>query len=186
MSLNLVLSALNNMKAHLLLRIKSSLMKTGIIVFLIFVFSLSWAGSVIDFSLPEITTQAEVIVKGKCVGINKNGPFTLVRFLVKEVIKGSKDLREKVLDIKQLGGSIQGYKIYVPGARQFELGEEDILFLIHNYARDTWSILGLSQGAARIWVDPSSEAFVNWKGKDVPVKNFIREIKQCLLSKPGL
>ena len=162
--------------------------KLSLIIIFFFYFScLCFGTTVIKLSLPEMVDKAAVIVKGYCVSIEETEKtFLEVKFSVEEVIKGEKKLKGKTLVIKLPGGSLDGYKLYVPGVRRFKPGEEKILFLTSPDPKGRWSVLGLSEGEVPIFIDPTSgESFVKWEGKNKYLNDFIKEIKGCIPPGPG-
>jgi len=161
--------------------------KLSLIVIFFFYFSCFCFGTtVIKLSLPELVDRASAIVKGRCISVEQTGTaFLKVRFSVEEVIKGETKLRGETLVIKLPGGSLDGYKLYVPGVRKFKPGEEKILFLTSPDPKGRWSVLGLSEGEVPIFIDPTSgESFIKWEGKNKYLNDFIKEIKDCI--PPGL
>lgn len=147
-------------------------------VILFFSFFLCLGTTFIKLSLTEMVKEAKAIVRGHCVAIEEeaDAPFTKVSFYIEEVIKGEVGLEGQTLAIRVPGGSLKGYKVYVPGAERFQVGEEDMVFLTAPDAKGRWSIL--SSGKLPIYMDkPSGQTFIRWQGKERFLNDFLEELE---------
>ena len=150
--------------------------RTVIILFFSFFFCLG--NTFIKLSITEMVKEAKAVVRGNCVAIEEEGnaPFTKVSFYIDEVIKGDKGIKGQTLTIRVPGGSLDGYKVYVPGATKFQLDEKDIVFLTAPDAKGRRSIL--SQGKLPIYMDkPSGKAIIRWQGKEKVLNDFLEELE---------
>lgn len=82
-------------------------------------------------SLDQMTSAAEVVVRGRCLDrttmrTEDGGIESVVRFDVVEVAKGDAG---DVVEVHQLGGELDGTVVVVPGAPLSEAGDEALLFL---------------------------------------------------------
>ena len=106
----------------------------------------------------ELVASAPVIVHGRVVGVrsdwieSRRSIETFVTIEASEYLKG--DLGERVT-IRVPGGQLGRYRTVFVGAPSFQEGDEVVLFLRTADQGTPW-IVGLSQGAFRVAVDPAS------------------------------
>lgn len=116
-------------------------------------------------SLEQMTSASEAVVQARCVDRTAtrgdDGAIeSVVRFEVVDVAKGSPP---PVVEVRQLGGKLDGTEMVVPGAPLSEPGDEALLFLERG-PRGAYRVVGMalgylpvvstSPGASRVRVSP--------------------------------
>jgi hypothetical protein len=121
------------------------------------------ASTVLAMSLEEMSERAETIFVGRVAGsradwnAERTRIYTYVTFDVSRYLKGGSDSR--VATVRLLGGRVGPYLAMVPGAPQFDVGEEVLLFCAGSGARIP-TVLGLSLGKFTVATDASGEKIV--------------------------
>ena len=87
--------------------------------------------SLAPLALEDIAASAVAIVRARCVDATptrrrSGGVDTVARFEVIEAIKGDPG---PIVEVRELGGELQGWRTVVPGAPRSRPGDEAILFL---------------------------------------------------------
>jgi len=82
-------------------------------------------------SLGEMTSVSDTVVRARCIDrtatrTSGGGIESVARFEVLEAVKGNPG---KEIEVRQLGGSLDGTDAIVPGAPLSEEGDEVVLFL---------------------------------------------------------
>ena len=123
------------------------------------------ATTIIPMSVEELSQKAGSIVEARAIDSRSewNPQHTLIytytRFAVWRTLKGS---AAQIITVKQLGGSAGGYTQQISGVREFQAGEETLLFLRGSVARDgTHVIVGLMQGHFNVFRDAAGETMVS-------------------------
>ena len=113
------------------------------------------ATTVIPMSVEQLTTAATHVVEARAVrswsawNPQHSIIYTYTKFQVTQRLKGQ---APDTIMVKQIGGSAGGYTQSIAGVRQFQDGEETLLFLRPSAANDgTQVIVGLIQGNFRVW-----------------------------------
>jgi hypothetical protein len=111
---------------------------------------LASASTLLRLTVDELTAQAEIVFQGEVIAVQaqRSGGrglvSTFVTFSVSEVIKGSAANGE--LELKFLGGTLDGEVLEVNGSRLPRLGERGIYF-VESVTEDLINpLLGWSQG----------------------------------------
>lgn len=121
------------------------------------------AGTVRAMNLQQMTERANLIFTGRVVGkraewnAERTRIYTYVTFEVDRYLKGGND--SSIATVRLIGGQVGRYLVRVPGAPQFTLGEDVLLFCAGEGARIP-SVLGLSLGKFTITQNPAGERFV--------------------------
>jgi hypothetical protein len=122
------------------------------------------ASVVLDLTLPEMIDKSSCIVHGTVEdvraawGPEKREIFTRVRLRVAEAWKCPAGVvAKRAVVVRQLGGTVEGVSMAVPGAPEFTQGEEVIVFL--SPARgEAGAYVLVALGASKITVEPASGA----------------------------
>jgi hypothetical protein len=116
-------------------------------------------------SVEQLTRAASNVVEGRVLNSWSawNPQHTLIytycSFQVTHSLKGTPP---QTITLKQLGGSAGGYTQKVAGVRQFQTGEDALLFLRPSVAGDgTMVVVGLMQGHFRMARDAAGETIVS-------------------------
>lgn len=121
------------------------------------------AGTVRAMNLEQMTERANMIFTGQVVGrraewnAERTRIYTYVTFEVDRYLKGGNDSR--ITTVRLIGGQVGRYLVRVPGAPQFTVGEDVLLFCAGEGARIP-SVLGLSLGKFTITENSTGERFV--------------------------
>lgn len=124
------------------------------------------ATTVVPLSVEELTSAAEMVVEARAVqswsawNPQRTVIYTYTRLAVDKTLKGSAGAE---LLVKQPGGTVGAYGQAVPGVRQFQDGEDVVLFLRHSIDGDAaLSVVGLMQGSfRRLWGDQGEASVSN-------------------------
>jgi hypothetical protein len=112
------------------------------------------ATTVVPMSVEELTRAASEVIEAhaKRSWSSWNAQHTLIyTYTTFEVTKRLKGATTESVTVKQVGGSADGYTQKVSGVRQFQEGEDALLFLRPSVARDgTLVVVGLMQGNFRV------------------------------------
>ncbi|RME04394.1 MAG: hypothetical protein D6805_03190 [Planctomycetota bacterium] len=106
--------------------------------------------TVLKLSDRELTHRAKTIFTGKCIQSksfwtkDKRRIYTVYSFLVEKKIKGKSI--SQVLTLKQWGGSVDGYRYFIPGIATFRLNEQVFNFLTPKNKQEFQFTVGLAQG----------------------------------------
>lgn len=118
------------------------------------------ATQVAYMSPQDLGRNSEVVFRGRVLSVDSywndkhTKIFTRTRIASDETYKGSS---QSVVDVVQLGGTVDNIKVTVHGALQWKPGEEVLLFL-EPYDAFTYQVLGLSQGKFAIKRDARTGA----------------------------
>lgn len=116
----------------------------------------------IPTDLPDVTTLATVIVRGRVIDTRAftevaNGPVTTaVTLSVSEVLKGSAD---RTITFRAHGGELGRYRQVIVGAPTFAVGDDAYLFLKRASDGALWTV-GLGAGVYKVST-ASGAAMVN-------------------------
>jgi hypothetical protein len=123
------------------------------------------ATTVVPISVEELTARAQVVVEGHALEqwSQWDGAehliYTYTRFAVTSRLKGA---AADTVVVRQMGGSAGGYTQIVSGVRQWQIGDQAVLFLRPSVANDgSLAVVGLMQGNFRISRDRSGVATVS-------------------------
>jgi len=130
----------------------------------------TWAASasaltLAPMSLEQMTTASEAVVRARCVDRTAtrgdDGAIeSVARFEVVDVAKGSPP---SIVEVRQLGGKLDGTEMVVPGAPLSEPGDEALLFLergpnggyrVVGMALGYLPVVSTSPGPSRVRVSP--------------------------------
>ena len=110
------------------------------------------ASIVLALELDQLTAQANEIGFGKVVSKEtrrlKHSIVTIVRIVIDESIKGSHASGDEV-EIRTLGGIVDGIGMKVEGEASFALGERTVFF-VRRDARASLRPVGMAQGVMHI------------------------------------
>jgi hypothetical protein len=109
-------------------------------------------------SIADLTRKAEVVVQAKVVRKNAlldeaGAIYTRIELQVLEVWKGQ--VTVSPLIVVQGGGRVGNLETRVSGQANFQIGEEIVVFLVHN-ARGQAVTIGLAQGKFLVSKDPDT------------------------------
>ncbi len=102
-----------------------------------------------SLSLGQMTSEADVIVQARVLdrssawNAEKTRIYTVTRIQVSETLKGP---AESELQIRQIGGTVDGLSQKVVGNATLKVGEEVILFLDRDEAKPFHYVVGMAQG----------------------------------------
>ena len=123
------------------------------------------ATTVVPMSVEDLTRASSHVIEGRALRswTSWNAQHTLIytytTFQVNRALKGQ---AADTVTVKQLGGSAGGYTQKVSGVRQFQLGEDALLFLRPSAASDgTLVVVGLVQGNFRVFHSTAGESLVS-------------------------
>lgn len=123
------------------------------------------ATTIVPMSVEELTRAASHVVEAHALRswTSWNAQHTLIytytTFQVSRTLKGN---AADSVTVKQVGGSADGYTQKVSGVRQFQVGEDALLFLRPSVAADgTLVVVGLMQGNFRMAQTASGETLVS-------------------------
>lgn len=123
------------------------------------------ATTVVPMSVEELTRAASEVIEAHAVRswTSWNAQHTLIyTYTTFEVTKSLKGATAESVTVKQVGGSADGYTQKVSGVRQFQDGEDTLLFLRPSVARDgTLVVVGLMQGNFRVQRSSAGETLVS-------------------------
>lgn len=142
------------------------------------------ATTIIPMSLEALTRAAAVIVEGRAVRSWSawNTQHTLIyTYTTVEVAHTLKGASGQAFTVKQLGGSADGYTQKVSGVRQFENGEDALLFLRPSVTGDgTMVVVGLMQGHFRVYAGDRGDTVVDISGTPLPLRAAESRIARAL------
>jgi hypothetical protein len=128
---------------------------------LLAVSALAGASTLLRVSVDELTQRAEFVFEGEVVSVQaqRNGArgmiSTFVTFNVIDTIKGSASVES--IELKFLGGNLEGERLEVNGSRIPELGERGVYF-VESLTQDLINpLLGWSQGQYLIQTEDGVE-----------------------------
>ena len=129
--------------------------------FLLAVSALAGASTLLRVSVDELTQRAEFVFEGEVVSVQaqRSGArgmiSTFVTFNVIDTIKGSASVES--IELKFLGGNLEGERLEVNGSRIPELGERGVYF-VESLTQDLINpLLGWSQGQYLIQTEDGVE-----------------------------
>lgn len=135
------------------------------LIFLFAMAAVSAATTIVPMSVEELAHAASDIVEGhagrswSAWNPQHNLIYTYTEFQITRTLKGS---APQTVIVKQLGGTAEGYTQKVSGVRQFQQGEEALLFLRPSVTADrTMVVVGLMQGNFRVARSGSGEAMAS-------------------------
>jgi hypothetical protein len=132
------------------------LLKACLLIALVLIVRLSWATTLMSIEIDEVAGKAELIFEGRVLAVAGRADTagtisTYITFDVLDVIKGDYDAA--TLELKFLGGNVNGRITEVSGLRQPELGEAGIYFVESLSVDLVNPLLGWSQGHYLIQTD---------------------------------
>lgn len=106
---------------------------------------------VVVLPLDTMVAEADAVVLGtvrevRVVPAVSGDPFTVHVLSVEEWVKGDGPRR---IAIRELGGTVGDRGVFVPGVPRYREGDRHLVFLRRS-GEDTYTTLGLAQGAYRI------------------------------------
>ena len=126
--------------------------------------NLATATTVQKFSRQDLAKKSESIVIGKVEDVSSRQDaankeiYTYITLSVSESVKGAKG--EKLVTIRQLGGTVGNIISAVPGMPTFKPGEQVVVFLSpKDQAGYPW-VMGLQQGKYSVLTDDNGVKFV--------------------------
>jgi hypothetical protein len=139
-------------------------MTRSLVPFVAFLFVVCFAAGVVlatqvEYQSPQqMGTQSALVVRGKVQSTqsywnaSRTKIFTRTQIAVDETYKGP---HQGVIDIVQIGGTVDNVKVTVQGALQWEPGEEVLLFA-EPYDASSFQVSGFSQGKFEVERDPQT------------------------------
>jgi hypothetical protein len=123
------------------------------------------ATTVVPMSIEDLTRASSDVIEGHATRswTTWNAQHTLIyTFTTFEVSKKLKGSAPQSVTVKQVGGSADGYTQKVSGVRQFQVGEDALLFLRPSVANDgSLVVVGLIQGNFRMVQSSGGETLVS-------------------------
>ncbi len=123
------------------------------------------ATTVVPMSVEELTRAASHVVEAHALHswTSWNAQHTLIyTYTTFQVSRALKGRTAETITVKQVGGTADGYTQKVSGLRQFQEGEDALLFLRPSAGADgTLVVVGLIQGNFRVARTPSGDAVVS-------------------------
>ena len=114
------------------------------------------ASTLISMSLDQLTrassdiVQAQVVNQVSCWNDSHTQVLTITTVAVSQVFKGN---ASSPVEIEQLGGRVGNMNVFVPGEFTFQPLGEYVLFLEPAPASSRYRLVGMTQGAYRIYQD---------------------------------
>ena len=118
-----------------------------------------WSSTLVSMSLDQLTQASSVIVQARVInqGSRWNDSHTQVLTIttvaVLQVFKGN---APSTLEIEQLGGRVGNMNVFVPGETALQPQAEYVLFLEPTPASSHYRLVGMTQGAYRIYQDSTT------------------------------
>jgi hypothetical protein len=123
----------------------------------------AWATVLVPADLSELAREAQVIARGRVVGIDAqwtDGRRTIETVVTLETENYLKGQLGQTLQFRVPGGTLGRLRNIVVGAPQFAVGQRVVVFLGANGPR-VLHVLGLNQGVYRVGLAASGEAVVS-------------------------
>jgi hypothetical protein len=118
-----------------------------------------WASTLVSMSLDQLTqassdiVQAQVINQGSRWNDSHTQVLTITTVGVLQVFKGN---ASSTLEVEQLGGRVGNMSVFVPGETTLQPQAEYVLFLEPAPATSRFRLVGMTQGAYRIYQDSTT------------------------------
>jgi hypothetical protein len=137
--------------------------------------SQSGAGIVEKLTIEDLTARADSILVGEvsdiaCYQEGEGNIYTLVTLSVEQTIKGE---TKEVVNVRVLGGELNGQTLWVEDAPGFQNGETAVVFLKEH--EDIFTVVGGFQG--KFTIDSNNTVSGN-----KPLTEFIDQIRDILAS----
>ena len=117
------------------------------------------ASTVVSMSLDQLTqassdiVQAHVVNQVSCWNDVHTQVLTITTMAVSQVFKGN---ASSTVEIEQLGGTLGNMRVFVPGDISFQPQGEYVLFLEPAPASSHYRVVGMTQGAYRVYQDATT------------------------------
>jgi len=117
------------------------------------------ASTLVSMSLDQLTqassdiVQAQVVNQGSRWNDSHTQVLTITTVAVSEVFKGN---APSTVEIEQLGGTVGNMHVFVPGDVSLQPQGEYVLFLEPAPASSRYRLVGMTQGAYRIYLDATT------------------------------
>ncbi len=165
------------------------------VVFVAVISQQALATSFIERPLPETVRETEQIARGKIgrksvreaqSADGRRRLYTYYELQLSEVIKGSLDLDQtpQIL-VREFGGEKDGVGMQVPGAAQFESGEDVVLMLGSRNVDDSYDLRGLMTGKFNIEKDEDGTEYLKNAGVSALTHPVARPYQHLLGSNPA-
>jgi hypothetical protein len=113
---------------------------------------------VVQKSISEMAESADLVVEGEVEGKlcrwDESNRYIITEVFV-DVTKLLKGVSSGRITVRVLGGEVGDTGLMVPGAPNFAVGEEVLLFLESHPTRD-WRVMGFHQGKLEITTNPET------------------------------
>ncbi len=123
------------------------------------------ATTIVPMSVEQLTRAASDVVEAHALHswTSWNAQHTLIyTYTTFQITRSLKGKAANTFTVKQVGGTADGYTQKVAGVRQFQEGEDALLFLRPSVAADgTLVVVGLMQGNFRMSHTASGETLVS-------------------------
>lgn len=122
-------------------------------------FPLARATTAVSMSLDQLTQASSDIVQAHVVNQESRWNAThtqIVTVTTWAVSRAFKGHAPSTLEVQQLGGAIGNLRVYVPGAPDFQPQSDYVLFLEPATGTSTYRLVGMSQGAYRVYQDATT------------------------------
>ncbi len=121
--------------------------RTALMIALVLAPCVVQALTLAPMSLEQMTAASEIVVRGRCLDRTptrtEGGAIeSVVRF---EVVEAAKGEPAAIVEVRQLGGEVDGTAMVVPGAPLSEAGDEALLFLERTPGGDL-RVVGMALG----------------------------------------
>jgi hypothetical protein len=152
-------------------------------------FQTARATTVIPPTFDELVAQAQVIFQGKVTDVRSQWVgeggqrhiVTYVTFQVADAVKGTSD---QSYTIRMFGGTVGEESMGVADAPEFQVGDEDILF-VENNGSQLIPLVGIMHGRYRVERDNSGTEVVT-DHERAPVRNVARLGRTSAMAAPAV
>jgi hypothetical protein len=115
----------------------------------------AWGTRMRPLSVEELAARAEMVARGRVVGLEtlrdaRRQIFTRIEVAVDEVWKGPAS--DGTLQIVASGGVLGDERVEIPGQAAYRVGDEIVAYLARN-GRGEWVTIGLGQGRFLVSTD---------------------------------
>jgi hypothetical protein len=160
------------------MKVLSVVRNLGLVLIVALAASLLSATSIRPMPLEKMAADSTDVVEARAIdghsawNADRTMIYTYTRFEVRKTLKGT---APNVITVKQMGGHAGGISQRVSGVRQWQPGDEAVLFLRASVENDgTLVVTGLVQGNFKMTRLPSGEVMVS---NGVPEVNVLDQVQ---------
>ncbi len=114
------------------------------------------ASLIVKMTLEEMAVASDIVVVGtvrSATGFWNAARTHILTRVVVDVEEAAKGSAPPVIEVVELGGTLDGITVWIPGTPQFQPGEQAVLFLNRDPGDGEWKVSGFAQGKFRIFQD---------------------------------